>query len=143
VTVYTAATAPGVFTSQFGVGPAAVTHADGSLVTSSSPAVAGETVVLYVTGLGTTTPAGTNGVPGLGSPPYSLVTDQNVSIDILDSTGNDVGADTASTIALLTPQYPGEYQINFKVPSGLASGASYVNVNTNDGYTTQAVIYIK
>jgi len=142
VTVYSAYTAPGVFTTTAnGVGPAAVTHADGSLVSSSSPATAGETLVLYMTGLGSVTPAGTDGQPGLSTSPFSTVDDPNLEIDILDSQGNDQQSNSIA-FAGLTPQFPGEYQVNFTVPTGLAGGLGYVDVGTTEGYTTEAMIYI-
>ena len=48
--------APALFESPAGV--AVATHADGSLITASSPATAGEVIVLYAGGLGWVYPAG-------------------------------------------------------------------------------------
>lgn len=46
--------APGIFTRDGSPeGPGVITHADGSAVTAANPAVKGETLVAYVTGLGT------------------------------------------------------------------------------------------
>ena len=53
VTVPVAATAPGILSvQQNGTGPGVMQHADYTTVTPDHPAVGGETVVIYVTGLG-------------------------------------------------------------------------------------------
>ena len=58
VTVPVAATSPGIFTiDQSGSGGGAILHADYSLVNAAKPAAAGETVLVYLTGLGTVTPS--------------------------------------------------------------------------------------
>ncbi len=58
VTVPLAPTSPGLFTiPPAGTGPAALLHADYTLVSASSPARRGETVQLFLTGLGAVTPA--------------------------------------------------------------------------------------
>jgi uncharacterized protein (TIGR03437 family) len=141
VTVYTASTAPGVFTSTAnGIGPADVFHLNYTYVTAANPAVAGETLFFYSTGLGTTSPPVADGAAAPSSP-LASVTDANLEVDIYDSAGND----TSVTIggAALVPTLAGVYQINFTVPSGLASGEGYLDVGTTDGYTSEAKIYIK
>src|SRR6202044_2746620 len=57
VTLYAGDTAPGMFTlDQDGIGSAAITHLNGSVVNAASPAQVGETVVLYASGLGSVNP---------------------------------------------------------------------------------------
>jgi uncharacterized protein (TIGR03437 family) len=148
VTVYTNASAPGVFSltsngGSFapGIGPAAITHADGSLVTQSSPAVAGETLVLYVTGLGAVSPAISDGAAG-PSNPLSYATDQAIGIDIQDQDGN-IYSSMSVPFAGLAPGFAGLYQINFVVPSGVPSGLQWVNVGTSVAYTSEAKIYMQ
>lgn len=143
VTVYTSGSAPGVFAiTGNGIGAAAVTHADGSLVTQNSPAAAGETLVLYVTGLGLVSPAVPNGVAAPPSP-LSYVTEA-VGVQIQDQDGN-LYPDTPVTPAFagLTPGFAGLYQINFVVPRGVPSGLQWVNVGTQDAYTSEARIYMQ
>jgi uncharacterized protein (TIGR03437 family) len=70
ITVPVAATAPGIASlAQNGLGAGAITHANGSLVSASSPATRGETVVIYLTGLGAVSPpvADGTGPSGLSS----------------------------------------------------------------------------
>ncbi len=151
VTVYTSPTAPGVFTLTglsgvaypAGIGPAAVTHLDYSLVTSTNPAVAGETLVLYLTGLGAVTPLVDDGAAGPSNPPSTAneYASMSIGVDILDSNGVDSIANVG--FAGLAPVFAGVYQINFNVPMGVASGEAYVNVSTNEAYTSEAKLFIQ
>ena len=69
VTVYVDNSAPGIYTlAENGIGSGAILHADYSLVNDSSPAVPGETVLLFMNGLGTVTPAVGDGVAGIQQP---------------------------------------------------------------------------
>lgn len=147
VTVYTNVTAPGVFsltsnggTFPAGIGPAAVTHANGSLVTPSSPAVAGETLVLYVTGLGATNPSVADGQPAPSSPLSYTV--ETPIVEIEDQNANFYTSPNV-TFSGLAPGFAGLYQINFVVPSGVPSGLQWVNVGTNEAYTSEAKIYMQ
>jgi uncharacterized protein (TIGR03437 family) len=152
VTVYTNLTAPGVFTINSldgtypsGIGPAAVLHADFSLVTLDNPAVGGETLLLYLTGLGSVTPPVDDGAPGSSDPNNLNIVDEytagNLFVDVSDPNGNDLTANV--TFAGLAPGFAGLYQINFEVPSGLASGTGYVNVSTNEAYTYEAKLFLQ
>jgi uncharacterized protein (TIGR03437 family) len=149
VTVYTSPTTPGVFalTSLDGItypsalGPAAVLHLDYTLVTPENPAVPGETLVLYLTGLGTVTPPVGDGAPGPSNPPSNADEAIGIGVDIYDHSGVISVANVG--FAGLAPGYPGVYQINFMVPNGVASGMGYVDVSTNEAYTTEAKLFIQ
>ena len=68
VTVPVAATSPGIYSlDQSGSGAGAILHADYSLVNAAKPATGGETVLIYLTGLGTVTPAVADGTAGTGT----------------------------------------------------------------------------
>ena len=143
VTVYTNLTAPGVFTSApLGIGPAAVTHLDYSVVTPDNPAVAGETLVLYLTGLGAVTPAVADGAAGSSSPVSNSNEAGSIGIDIVDQTGVDKDSPMVY-FAGLAPGLAGVYQIDFVVPRGLAPGPGTVDVSTIEAYTSEAIIYIQ
>jgi uncharacterized protein (TIGR03437 family) len=136
VTLFSRATSPGIFsTNQSGAGTAAVLHANYSPVNSADPAVAGETVLLYVTGLGAVTPKVTDGAAA-GSSTLSLV-----NAPVLVEIG---GQFTKAVLSFsgLAPGFAGLYQINFVVPAGLTAGDNYLTVSTPDGVTTQAMIAI-
>jgi len=152
VTVYSALTAPGVFTLNSldggtypsGIGPAAVLHADYSLVTQENPAVAGETLQLFVNGLGSVTPKVADGAAAPSSP-LSYVdeyTSGALAMDILDANSVDTPVDTIP-FAGLAPYYAGLYQINFVVPNGVASGIAYVNISTNEAFTQEAKLFMQ
>jgi uncharacterized protein (TIGR03437 family) len=150
VTVYTNLTAPGVFTLTnvdgnypAGVGPAAVLHADYSLVTTDNPAVAGETLQLYLTGLGAVTPVLADGAAA-SSTTLTYADEyqaETIGVDVLDQDGNDL--DATVSFGGLAPGYVGLYQINFVVPSGLASGPGMVNISTNEAYTSEAILFLQ
>lgn len=146
VTLYTNLTAPGVFTLTSndgtyppGIGPAAVLHADYSLVTAEKPAKAGETLQLFVTGLGSVTPPVADGVGAPSNPP-SMV-DDDVFIDLFDQ--NFVDSEAQVTFAGLAPGFAGLYQVNFIVPSGVASGLAYINLSTDEAITSEAKLYVQ
>ena len=111
-------TSPGVFT--YGGGYADALHSDFSLVSTSSPAQTGETIQVYLTGLGTVTPAVSDGSPGAAVPPYN-------------QTNNAISADidgTAATVSFqgLAPGFAGVYQLNVTIPSGLNAGDHYLDI---------------
>jgi uncharacterized protein (TIGR03437 family) len=69
VTEYLGLTSPGVFTTnQNGLGNGAILHADFTAVTETSPAKPGETVLVYLTGLGAVSPAVTTGAAAPNQP---------------------------------------------------------------------------
>ena len=109
VTVPVAATAPGVLTiCNCGSGPGAILHNDGkgTVVSATAPAVGGEIVSVYLTGLGTVTPAVLNGAGGGTNPPSTTTAQPTVLIGGKPATVQFSGL----TI------YPGLYQINVTVP---------------------------
>lgn len=135
VTSWVNLTAPGVFTiPSGGIGYAAALHSDHSVVSSSSPAHAGETISLYVTGLGAVSPAVADGAPG-PTGPYSLASSTfAVYIGGVQATTSYVG---------LAPQLVGLYQINVQIPTGLTAGDNAVDISGPDFYTTQALLPVQ
>jgi hypothetical protein len=133
VTVPSAATAPAVFTlDSSGIGPGAILHSSSNKpVNSASPAKAGETVSIYLTGLGAVSPAVPDGVAG-----SSKIT-SNLTVTI--------GTAKASvTYAGLAPGFPGLYQINLQIPSSLkTTGNIGVLIQAGAAYAEQATIAIQ
>jgi len=110
--VRVAETSPGVFTaSENGIGEAAIRHSDYSLVTSQSPATAGETVLIYVTGLGSVAPQ-----PADGEPASGLTTVNKTAYVGID------GQYVLPTFEGLAPSFAGLYQMNVVVPQTADSG---------------------
>lgn len=88
-------------------------HADGKLITPDLPAIPGEVVVVYATGLGRTIPS-----PGYAEIPNSaafLEDYRNFSVS-LDAVKLDAGQLFYSGVA---PGFAGLYQINIRLPGGV------------------------
>ena len=108
ITVNLVDSAPALF--QMEGGYAIATHADGSLLTASSPAGGGDTIVVYATGLGRTVP---NPRPG-EIPSYAA---QMVRPGDLKVSLGGVALDWwRIKYAGLTPGSAGLYQINLLLP---------------------------
>jgi len=142
VTLYADLTAPGIFTgAPSGIGQAAVLHANYSAVTPTSPAQVGETVLLYLTGLGSVTPAVGDGAAAPFGP-LSTVDDPNLFLELIDVNGNQVAV-TDVPFAGLAPGFAGLYQINFQIPNGLATGQASLDVGTTGANTSESLIQIQ
>jgi uncharacterized protein (TIGR03437 family) len=116
VTVPVAATAPAVFSlNQSGGGAGAVLHADFSLVDAAKPAAPGETVQVFLTGMGAVNPVVPDGAAG-GANPLSNTTTPASQITVL--VGGQPGKVQYSGLA---PGFPGLYQINVTLPAPLAA----------------------
>jgi len=139
VTFYNSFGAPGIFTgAPSGIGLAAILHANFSPVTEASPALPGETVLLYATGLGSVTPVIADGAAA-PSNPLSTV-DDGVAVAVSDQFGKGRQANVA--FSGLAPGFAGLYQINFTVPSGLTAGQVLLSVIAEGAYTSEAITYI-
>jgi uncharacterized protein (TIGR03437 family) len=141
VTEFVYETTPGVFSQQEdGIGYGAIEHSDGSLVTPDSPAQVGETVSVFMAGLGDVFPVVSDGA---AAPSGSLA-----------NTSNTITADvsgTAATVSFagLAPGFVGLYQVNVVIPSGVTDGDNFMDItgNTNSGqdldsYNAQALISV-
>jgi uncharacterized protein (TIGR03437 family) len=112
--VRVAKTSPGIFTAaENGIGDGAIRHADFSLVTTAHPAFAGETVLVYVTGLGAVTPPVGDGDAAPTSPLSTVNAAAYVGFD---------GQYVTPTFQGLSPGFAGLYQMNVVVPTTANSG---------------------
>lgn len=108
--------APGVFQTQMsdGVLRTLAVRPDGSYVGLANPARLGETVVVYVTGLGVTTPGvSTHSLPAPGG-------NATVLGNVLPGIGNGGSAPLIS--ARLSEDIPGVYVVAFQVPPTAPTG---------------------
>ena len=105
---------------------ACVTHADGSVVSPVSPAIAGEEVVIYALGLGNTTPRVATGAatpapaPQFTAPVYVLFNFSSNAGPTPIPNMVDPGAPAATYVpdfVGLTPGQVGLYQINLRIPA--------------------------
>jgi hypothetical protein len=101
-------------------GPAVI-HSDGSLVSAAKPARAGEILSLFASGLGPTRPGVDPGQP-FPATPLQVV---NSSVQVLVN-GNPGEV-------LYAGGYPAavdDYQVNFRVPDGLAQGQAFLQLSS-------------
>lgn len=121
-----------------------ITHADGSLISVSSPARPGEEVVIYALGLGATKPTVPTG-QATPSPAPVAQTVGEVWVDFQANAGPSKGVPLMFTVcytsiicpftpvfAGLTPGSVGLYQVNFIIPSApLPTFACGNGINSN------------
>jgi uncharacterized protein (TIGR03437 family) len=129
VTQYVSNTAPGVFTqTQNGTGYGEIEHLGigntvspvGSVVTDGNPAVEGETLAAYLTGLGAVSPTIADGAAGPST--TTSATTNTITVDFSGVAGtNDFSG--------LAPTYSGLYQLNFTIPAtGITVGPNYLDI---------------
>ncbi|MGA2131157.1 MAG: hypothetical protein ABSH50_02495 [Bryobacteraceae bacterium] len=142
VTVYIDNSAPGIYTlTENGLNGGALLHADYTRITDSSPAQPGETVQLFLNGLGQVTPSVADGVAGPTSP-LSYTNEFASTYVFLDDTV-DAPGEAIVQYAGLAPDYAGLYQLNFTLPtSGLLNGDVYLVVETPEATNVMATIAI-
>jgi uncharacterized protein (TIGR03437 family) len=139
VTAFTGMTSVGVFTNNpvGGIGTAAAERPGYSIVSESNPAQIGETIALYVAGMGAVNPTVTD---GSAAPTTTLSNTTNTpQIWIADSAGNYLESPTPLPFSGLAPGFAGLYQINFAVPTGLAAGDTTLEVIGPDSDTFEAL----
>ncbi len=137
VTVYVDNTAPGIYTlAQNGTGAGAILHANYSEVTAASPAVRGETVQMFLTGLGPVTPGVDDGAAAPGRPLSNSVEAADILVFL--------GSEPANVLyAGLTPGVAGLYQVNFTVPSsGLTNGDASIGFDTDEALNVMSTISV-
>jgi len=111
IVVPVAAATPGVFSlNENGVGEGAILHANLSVVDAGNPARLGETVYIFLTGLGAVSPPVDDGAAGGSSPSSTATTQTDVIID---------GQLAPVSFAGLAPGLPGIYQLTVTIPNTL------------------------
>lgn len=106
---------PGIFLAGV-ANQGVVVDVPGRLVNSNAPAAAGDIVVIYCTGLGATVPTAPTGRPAPSNPPATVINPVAVTV------GGIVAADVQ--FAGLTPGLVGLYQVNVRIPAGVAAGSA-------------------
>jgi uncharacterized protein (TIGR03437 family) len=128
--VYT--TSPALFTiPSDGVSLGAVEHANGSLVSEASPAVPGETLQAFLTGLGPVNPPVADGAAASASPLSQATTTFTVYVG---------WAKCAVTFAGLVPTLAGVYQVNVQLPAVVPNGDQFFEIDGPDSASTQGII---
>jgi len=129
-TLTVARDAPGLFSNTIGSTAYAMAfHADGSLVTTSSPAAGGETISLLGTGFGPYKTPVLDGFFPPSSPP-----------SVSDSVVLSVGGAKPTPASTAAPGFTGVVSTQFEVPGGLASGTSVPVLVTINGVDSNTVM---
>jgi uncharacterized protein (TIGR03437 family) len=113
--------------------PTVVRNSNSEFVTGSNPIHRGDDVIIYLTGLGQTSPAATTGLPGPSSPPASALNLTTVTLG---------GAVLPLSFAGLAPGQVGVYQINAKVPVSVPVGLSIPLNIVQAGYSTSVSVRV-
>ena len=111
--------APGIFSTQFGVGQAISINLDGSLTAAAGaipgiatkPGKAGDVIILLVTGLGAVDQPVAN-----GARPTVLTNTVNKPAVLIG------GVEAPVLFSGLAPEFPGVYQMNVQIPQGVPVG---------------------
>ena len=145
VTVPVAATAPGVFSlDQTGAGAAAIRHLDATVVNAQNPASKGETISIYLTGLGAVTPPLGDGAGGsLSNPLNQTVLPAGTSCDANSLCVRIGGLPAVISYSGMVPGLAGVYQINAVVPSVSVNGAVPLAIQTPNAFHDQVTIAIQ
>ena len=136
VTVPVAASSPGIYAmNQAGSGPGAILHADYGLVSAARPAIGGETVLIYLTGMGAVNPSVPDGTAG-GTNPLSVTTISPVTVYV-------AGQPATVVYSGLAPGYPGLYQMNVTLPALAVSGNVPLAIQTPNAFHDQVDIPVQ
>jgi uncharacterized protein (TIGR03437 family) len=138
VTSFTGSTSVGVFTNNpvGGLGYAAALHPDYSVISEASPAQIGETVAVYLAGMGAVSPSVPDGAAAPGT--QLSYTTATPLVFLSDASGKYLQGKVA--FSGLAPGFAGLYQINFKIPTGLVSGNARLEIIGPDSDTFQALL---
>jgi uncharacterized protein (TIGR03437 family) len=136
VLVNVATTVPGVFTQGPGTGPGAILNSDNSTNGPANPATRGDTVVVYLTGEGETSPAGITGkVTTVAAPPLPLTPAPLLPVSVT------IGGQPADwSFAGEAPTFvSGAMQLNVQVPTNIAAGDQFIVVTIGGNQSQKGV----
>ena len=133
VTLPVSRTSPGIYSnSQNGIGSGAILKADFSIVTVSNPTRRGDTVLVYLTGLGGLETALADGTASSLTVLNRITDFVNVYIGGIKSTVTFAGA---------APGFAGLYQINVQIPATAPIGSAVpLAIETNSSF--HDIVYI-
>lgn len=116
----TSPVAPAIFLiPDGGTQVAAAVHLDGRLVTRANPAMAGEWLAVYLTGLGAVKGGIAAGQRAPLAPLYETVAGVRAQVG---------GTEAEVSIACLAPGFFGLYQVNLRVPGGAGVGVTPIRI---------------
>jgi uncharacterized protein (TIGR03437 family) len=129
VTAFVGASSPGAYIAN---GYAIAQHTDYSLVSKSNPANPGDTLLVYMTGLGDVSPAIGDGAVG----PVPVSTTTNTF------TASIGGVSATVAITEIVPTIAGDYVLALTIPTGVPTGDQLLTVSGPDSFTSMALLPI-
>ncbi len=110
------------------------------MVTDANPAIEGETLSTFLTGLGAVTPTVADGAPGISVAPYNPTTN-TINVYFETPSGPIAGTTDYSGLA---PTYSGLYQLNLTLPAtGITVGPNYLDIEGPDSYMSYLLLPIQ
>ncbi len=104
------------------------------MVNADSPAVPGEIVQVFLSGMGLVTPSVADGAAAPGAEPFARVP---------APTAVTIGGQSAQIFFNgLTPLLASLYQLNVKIPANLPPGAHSLAVQTIEGFTDMVSVRV-
>ena len=128
-TIHVTTATPGI--AAFASGQIVAQHADYSLVTESSPAVPGEYLVIYLSGLGLTDNILADGAQTPPSPALTPLIAPTLTLN---------GVSIPIYFSGLTPGYAGLYQMNFQIPLNTPNGDIQLVVSQGGSASNRAIL---
>ncbi len=119
---------------QFTSGAVVAQHPDGTLVSDTSPAVPGEYLVIYLTGLGATDIAIPSGTASPSNPPANVLNTPIPDLEWKPDSRFVRGPDASTLVGL--------YQINFQVPQTLVTGEYPLLISQNGTVSNQTILSV-
>jgi hypothetical protein len=104
------------------------------VVTASNPAITGETIAVYLTGLGSVDPAVADGA---GASSTLSITDDPIDVFV-------DGQHAIVPFSGLAPGFAGLYQVNFVVPFSPDTGPLHLDIGdeANGAYNSMVLLYV-
>jgi uncharacterized protein (TIGR03437 family) len=128
------ATAPGVFSAfQNGIGAGAILRENYSLMTALNPARRGETIQVFLTGLGAVTNPPVDGAVAPSAPFSRVLAGVKAYIR---------GVEAAVTFQGLAPGLVSLNQMNIVVPPNIPGGTWALAIETSEGFTDQVDVVV-
>ena len=133
---------PGIDTlNSSGAGAAVIENADGTPNSAGNPAVRGDVIQIFATGLGPVSPFAVSGVAASSSPLSECVNTPTVTIGgvaVVESL-----ADSPFDFCGLSPNFVGLWQVNIRVPASISPGTVPLSLEIAGVTSNSETVFVK
>jgi uncharacterized protein (TIGR03437 family) len=134
IPIVVARSAPGVFSAtQNGIGPGAILRANNTVMSQANPARRGETVQVFLNGLGAVTPVVADGVAA----PLTTLSFATANVRAYVR-----GVATLVTFQGLAPGFVSLNQVNVTIPASIPAGIWPLAIETDETFTDQVDVIV-